>query len=101
MSTIRANTNEGVYRITKFLGLNENPDGDTKLRLGEGSVVRNWRITRDLNLKRRPGTKTLYDFQTESPVMGLWYGKVNGKDKQSQFLRLLRESLHPERRRVL
>ena len=80
MSTIRANTNEGVFRITKFLGLNENPDGDTKLRLGEASRCTNWRITRDLNLKRRPGTKTLYDFQTESPVMGLWYGKVNGKD---------------------
>ena len=79
MSTIRATTGEAVYKIERFLGLNENPDGDTKLKLGEASQCRNWKVTRDLNLQRRPGTKTLYTF-SESPVMGLWYGKVNGKD---------------------
>jgi len=78
MSTIRANTNEGVYKIEKFLGLNENPDGDTKLKLGEASVCRNWKITRDHNLQRRPGFKTAFNLETGSPVKGLWFGNVKG-----------------------
>ena len=79
MSTIRANSTEGVYKIEKFLGLNENPDGDTKLKLGEASVCRNWRITRDFNLQRRPGFHTKYDLETNAPVMGMWFGNVKGK----------------------
>ena len=78
MSTIRATSNEGVYKLEKFLGLNENPDGDTKLKMGEASKCNNWKITRDRNLQRRPGSKTVYDFGTNAPVAGLWFGNVNG-----------------------
>lgn len=57
MARITGTTNESVYTIPKWLGLNEHPDGDTRLKLGEASVMENWRITRDGNLKRRPGLK--------------------------------------------
>lgn len=78
MSTIRATSNEAVYKIDKFLGLNENPDGDTKLKLGEASVCRNWRVTRDRNLQRRPGFHTKIDLGTGAPVTGMWFGNVQG-----------------------
>lgn len=55
MATIRGTTDERVFRLLNWKGLNENPDGDTKLDLGEAAVIRNFRITRDGNLQRRPG----------------------------------------------
>lgn len=78
MATIKASNNEAVYRIDKFLGLNENPAGDTKLKLGEASKCQNWKITRDRNLMKRPGSKTLFDTYSKAPVMGLWFGNVKG-----------------------
>lgn len=80
MSTIKATSNEAVYKIEKFLGLNENPDGDVKLKLGEASVCRNWRVTRDRNLQRRPGFHTKINLGTSAPVTGLWYGNINGSE---------------------
>jgi len=55
MATVTGATNEKVYSINKWLGLNEHPDGDTNLRMGEAAKLVNWKITRDGNLKRRPG----------------------------------------------
>lgn len=55
MATISGATNEKVFSIPKWLGMNEHPDGDTRLKLGEASKMVNWKITRDGNLKRRPG----------------------------------------------
>ena len=55
MATITAVTSEKVYNIPRWLGLNEHPDGDTRLKMGEASEMVNWKITRDGNLKRRPG----------------------------------------------
>ncbi|MBQ2597649.1 MAG: hypothetical protein II581_07085, partial [Oscillospiraceae bacterium] len=57
MATISAPNNEKVYSISKWGGLNEHPDGDTRLKLGEASKMVNWKITRDGNLKRRPGMR--------------------------------------------
>lgn len=80
MSTIRATSNQAVYKIEKFLGLNENPDGDIKLRLGEASVCRNWKVTRDRNLQRRPAFHTKIDLETGKKVSGMWFGNVNGTE---------------------
>lgn len=55
MATITAKTNDKVFSFQKWYGLNEHPDGDTRLRMGEASRMVNWRITRDGNLKLRPG----------------------------------------------
>lgn len=65
-----------VYKIQKFLGLNESPDGDTQLDLGEASEMRNWKITQEGHLRVRPGYKTIEDFK--KPVRGMWSGYVNG-----------------------
>lgn len=78
MSTIDTKTNESVWKLYQFLGLNENPDGDTKLKLGEASACINWKITRDRNLKKRPGFHTLMDLS--GAVNGLWFGNVSGEE---------------------
>lgn len=80
MSTIPVKTSEAIYRIEKFLGLNENPDGDTKLKLGEASKCKNWKVTRDWNLKKRPGSKCVSDTYSKAPVQGMWYGNVKGTE---------------------
>lgn len=59
MAEIKASSDEKVFRIQEFLGLNESPDGDTKLKLGEASVMRNFKITRDRSLQKRPGLRTV------------------------------------------
>lgn len=56
MAQISGAVSEKIFNLTSFRGLNESPDGDTKLRFGEASVCRNWRVTRDGNLKKRPGS---------------------------------------------
>ena len=91
MAQISAASNNSVLKIKEFLGLNENPDGDTKIRVGELSEMRNFAITRDNHLQIRPGTKTVLDLSEaweewaedqedpeETPVFcGAWYGVVN------------------------
>ena len=93
MANIPTNDNQTILKIKQFLGLNENQDGDTKIKVGELSEMRNFAITRDGHLQIRPGTKTILDLKTawdswaasqesavESPVFcGCWYGMVNGK----------------------
>lgn len=59
MANISAATDEKVFRVREWHGLNESPDGDTKLKLGEAAVMRNFKITRDKNLQRRPGLKQI------------------------------------------
>lgn len=56
MATVGGVTNEKIFNVKGWGGLNESPDGDTRLKLGEASKMVNWKITRDGNLKRRPGT---------------------------------------------
>jgi hypothetical protein len=79
MANIAASTNERIFSIGKWLGLNQNPDGDTKLKYGEAAVMENWRITRDGNLRRRPGT-ALRATLGSGPVRGLWSGVVAGEE---------------------
>ncbi|MET0017139.1 hypothetical protein [Oscillibacter sp.] len=52
-----------ILTIKKFLGLNENPDGDTKIKNGELSELRNFRITMDGHLQVRPGSATVFDLR--------------------------------------
>ena len=49
-------TEDKVYSIKTWLGLNENPDGDTNLKMGEASQMSNFRITDEGSLQVRPGT---------------------------------------------
>lgn len=77
MATIGGATNERIFSITKWLGLNQNPDGDTKLRMGEAAAMTNWAITRDGNLKQRRGSHAVAELSAGKPVKGLWTGWVN------------------------
>lgn len=79
MAKISATTEEKVFSISQWLGLHESPDGDTKLKMGEAAAMRNWTITRDGNLHRRPGTKTITEL-ADAPVKRLWSGNVMGED---------------------
>ena len=59
MAQIKGKDNSSILKIQAFLGLNENPDGDTTLKVGEMAEMRNFRITQDKHLQIRPGSKTL------------------------------------------
>lgn len=95
MAGISANTGNTILRIKEFLGLNENPDGDTNIRVGELSAMRNFSITQNGHLQIRPGTKTILTLRTawdewaktaessvENPVFsGAWYGMAGSKER--------------------
>ncbi len=72
------NNDASIYRLEKWLGLNESPDGDTGLKLGEAAVMRNFRITRESHLQLRPGYASVCTLTENSPVRGLWSGWVDG-----------------------
>lgn len=80
MVTISGSSQEKIFSLKAFLGLHQNPDGDTKLKFGEAADMRNFRITRDGNLQKRPGTRTLATLDETEPVRGLWNGYVNGEE---------------------
>lgn len=83
MATIKGASSEKIFQIKKWLGLNENPDGDTKLKMGEATIQQNFKVTRDGNLQRRPGSATVVDVyglgaENRQPIVCLWSGYVAG-----------------------
>lgn len=78
MKNITAADNSKMLRIGKWLGLNQSPDGDTTLKMGEAAVMRNWRITREGHLQIRPGYAPLCTLSAGSSVQGMWSGYVGG-----------------------
>lgn len=85
MANITGAADERVFQIQKWLGLNENPDGDTKLKMGEASAMRNFRVTRDGNLQKRPGTKAVLRLSQWPAGWGstrtVWHGFINGIER--------------------
>ena len=97
MAQITSSNDIQVLKIRQFLGLNENPDGDTKIKNGEMSKMRNFRVTREKHLQLRPGTKTVLNLKTAwdawcaesghtaptaNPVFsGAWEGVVDSKQR--------------------
>lgn len=89
MATIRQTKEMTVLKIRSFLGLHENPDGDTTLKNGELAQMRNFRITKDGHLQIRPGTRTLMTLADaltaaggdpeQATFCGAWDGIVGGK----------------------
>ena len=78
MATIRTSDNTKIYQLSRWLGLNESPDGDTGLKAGEAAVMRNFRITREGHLQIRPGYAPMCTLSEGNPVQGLWSGWVDG-----------------------
>lgn len=60
MATINAATKEKTISVKQFLGLNENPDGDNKLKTGEAVKCQNFKVTNSGNLMKRFGTSLMY-----------------------------------------
>lgn len=72
MASIRGASDERVFSIQRWLGLNENPDGDTKLKMGEAARMRNFRVTRDGNLQKRPGTQSVLTVSAGKTIDAVW-----------------------------
>lgn len=93
LARILAGNDTSVLQIRRFLGLNENPDGDTVLKQGELAQMKNFRITRDNHLQIRPGTKTITSLSEAAVAVddadgsgetahlwGVWRGNAGGMD---------------------
>ena len=80
MARITGSAAEKVFSIQRWLGLNENPDGDTKLKMGEASLMRNMRVTRDGNLQKRPGTRAVLTVAAGKKIDAVWTGVVAGEE---------------------
>lgn len=92
MAKLAASNENSILKIREFLGLNENPDGDTHIKTGELSECRNFSITRDKHLQLRPGQKTTVNLKaawdalaakpggvTAPAFSGAWSGMLGGK----------------------
>ena len=78
MADINAADKTSVFQLKQWLGLNESPDGDTGLKLGEAAVMRNFRITGEGHLQIRPGYGAKCTLAKDAPVQGMWFGHIGG-----------------------
>ena len=65
-----------ITTIKSFLGLNMNETGETQLKLGEASRMKNFRITKDNKLQKMYGYIELYN--PNARVRAIWAGNLNG-----------------------
>ena len=79
MANIVSTSETKIYQIKKWLGLNESPDGDTHMKMGEAAEMRNFRITAENHLQIRPGYGLLAELSSGNPVRGMWSGYIAGK----------------------
>ena len=79
MARLSSTAGISTFSINRWLGLNENPNGDTLLKSGEAADMRNLKITRDGNLQKRPGYKTIHTSKAwTGAIRGIWNGYVGG-----------------------
>lgn len=77
MARIRRKPKVPPTKIDEFYGINQDADGETGLKLGESPYMRNFKITPNYNLKKRPGQIDLFA-SIGNAIRGMWYGKING-----------------------
>lgn len=65
MANIQANVEESVFQIKNWLGVNEAPEGEARLKYGEAAKMRNFRITAGGGLQKRPGSKNVAGLMTQ------------------------------------
>lgn len=78
MANIVSTSETKVFQVRSWLGLNESPDGDTQLKIGEAAEMRNFRITAEGHLQIRPGYGPICTLTEGEPVRGLWSGYIGG-----------------------
>ena len=69
-----------VFSVNKFLGINESADGMTELKLGEASVIDNFYITDEYNLKTRPGIARYADLSIGGKIESAEVFYVDGEE---------------------
>lgn len=79
MANIVSTNSPSIFQIKQWLGLNESPDGDTDMQMGEAAEMRNFRITRESHLQIRPGYGVFATLSENNSVQGMWEGYVDGK----------------------
>lgn len=65
-------------KINKFLGLNQDDNGETELLLGESPKMINFKITDTYKLKKRYGYEELFTSIASKDIQGIFYGALNG-----------------------
>ena len=80
MAVVVLNDGSSVYKIARWLGINENPDGDTAVKAGEAAEMVNFRITRDRSLQLRPGYRLVGEKTWSGTLRGVWHGRVGTRD---------------------
>ena len=74
MAYMIKNTAPSQTTIEYFLGLNMNKSGNTQLKLGEASMMKNWRISKDRKLVKMNGYTAIYE--KAGQVRSQWKGKL-------------------------
>ena len=77
MANVVSTSETKVFQIQKWLGLNESPDGDTHLKMGEAAEMRNFRITAENHLQIRAGYAELATLAEGHKVHGMWSGYID------------------------
>lgn len=77
MATISKRSADSVFSINKFQGMIESIDGEADLPLGMAQTMRNFKVTREGNLKVRPGYTQKHKLGA-GPIRCLWSGYVAG-----------------------
>ena len=67
---------EKIFTVDKFLGINEFADSATELTLGEASVMENFNISDDYNLRTRAGVKNFYRAPSGNQIRAVWDGML-------------------------
>lgn len=67
-----------ITTIKNFLGLNMNETGETQLKLGEASLIKNFRITKDYKLEKMYGY--VEEYETNARVRANWIGKLGNTE---------------------
>lgn len=67
-----------ITTVNNFLGLNMNETGETQLKVGEASKMKNFRITKDNKLQKMYGYMQLYN--PDARIRAIWKGKLYGTD---------------------
>ncbi len=59
IAKITTNVSEKIFNITNWHGVNEAPEGEARLKLGEAAVMRNFCVTSGGALKKRAGSRNV------------------------------------------
>lgn len=70
MAKITTNVEERVFGIKKWLGVNQAPEGDSRLKFGEAAFMENFKITAGGALQKRPGSHNVAGLMAEyTPIV--------------------------------